>query len=94
MLTPGKSTEFQHATKPESVRLYSGSHVLCVTASGVVIQGEIIDTKDVSRNKEVTRFLLLKLKPTTLYSPATRESGAPVSPEAAGRSLLDSVSGA
>lgn len=93
MQKAGANTEFQHAIKPESVRLYSGSHVLCVTASGVTVQGEIIDTKDVSRNKEVTRFLLLKLKPTTPYTHVREGSTPPASPEAVGRSLLDGVGG-
>lgn len=90
------NTEFHHAVKPESVRLYSGSHVLCVTSSGVVLQGEIIDTKDVVRSKETTRFLLLKLKQTAPYNPVTHGgTGNPsASPEVVGRSLLDSVSGA
>lgn len=94
MQKAGVNTEFNHAVKPESVRLYSGSHVLCVTASGVTLQGEIIDTKDVTRNKETTRFLLLKLKATTPYV-STRDgvNTPPASPEAVGRSLLDGVGG-
>lgn len=80
------STSYSHAPKPESVRLYTGSHLLCVMRSGHVFQGEIMATRD---NKS-SRMIVLHLKPLDIPHAPSTPSDDPV---VAARSLLDSVSG-
>ena len=94
MISQITQTGFSKVLKPESVRLYNGSPVLCVLTNGGVVQGTIVATQERMENGQKRRFLALMLAPLSDKEPVIiSEKSRPATPEAVGKSLLDSVSG-
>ena len=94
MISQITQTGFSKVLKPESVRLYNGSPVLCVLTNGGVVQGTIVATQERLHNGQKCRYLALMLAPLSDKEPVTfAEKSRPASPEVVGKSLLDSVGG-
>lgn len=89
------NTEFLHGSKPESLRLFHGSHVLIVTSFGAVCQGEIMKTIEQTENREPQRYMIVKLKAMGQYVyKDAKDNGGEPTPGAAVAALTDFVKGA
>lgn len=94
MKTRVASDGFTKVLHPESLKLFAGSHVLCVCPSGSVLQGKIIKAQEVTRDRVRTRYLVLEL--SVLLDKEEAETPTPPNPqgpEAVAASLLDGVGG-
>jgi hypothetical protein len=93
MISQITQTGFSKVLKPESVRLYNGSPVLCVLTNGGVVQGTIVATEEKLKDGQKVRYLALMLAPLSDKEPIAHTSTRSNDPAVVGKSLLDSVSG-